>query len=72
MFSGVIVMSFIIFINAVMLLILLGCALFLSFSFIYDIIYYNGVLKLVFDSVFAFIFVLAIYFLGKYTFYLLI
>jgi len=65
-------MSFIIFINAIMMLILLGCAVFLILSFVYDIIYYDGIFKLVFDLGFTFIFALSVYALGKYTISLLV
>lgn len=55
-----------------MMLFLLLSVAFLMFAFVYDITYYDGILKLVFDSVFAVIFALAIYTLGKYTLHLLI
>lgn len=65
-------MLFILFINMIMLLVLLGSAIFMLSAFIYDIIYYDGKLKLILDLVFAFIFALAVYILGKNIFNLLI
>ena len=65
-------MGFIIFINTIMMLILLGCAVFLALSFVYDIIYYDSIFKLVFDLGFTFISALSIYASGKYTISLLI
>jgi hypothetical protein len=53
-----------------MLLLLLGIA-FLIFAFIYDIVYYDHILKLILDLVFAIIFALAFYVLGDATFHLL-
>lgn len=64
-------MSFIIILNAIMMLFLsLGIA-FLIFAFVYDIVYYDHILKLIFDLVFAVIFALAFYVLGNATFHLL-
>ena len=65
-------MSFIIILNAIMMLLLLLGIAFLIFAFIYDIVYYDHILKLIFDLVFAVIFALAFYVLANATFHLLI
>lgn len=65
-------MLFIIIINVIMLLLLLGSALYSFYSFAYDIVYYYGMTRLVFDLGFFSMFALLIYCLGKMTFYLLI
>ena len=64
-------MSFIIILNAIMMLLLLLGIAFCIFAFIYDIVYYDHILKLIFDSVFAVIFAFAFYVLGNATFHLL-
>ena len=58
-------MSFIIILNAIMMLLLLLGIAFLIFAFIYDIVYYDHILKLILDLVFA------VYVLGDATFHLL-
>ena len=65
-------MSFIIILNAIMMLLLLLGIAFRIFAFIYDIVYYDHILKLIFDLVFAVIFALAFYVLANATFHLLI
>lgn len=65
-------MSFIIILNAIMMLLLLLGIAFCIFAFIYDIVYYDHILKLILDLVFAVIFALAFYVLGNATFHLLI
>ena len=64
-------MLFIIILNTIMMLLLLLGIVFLIFVFIHDIVYYDHILKPIFDSVFAVIFALAFYVLGNATFHLL-